>query len=110
MLKEIMPHKLNDIRPLKHKVVSVSVTNDRKQILGYLNISFYIGTIQFTHRFSVVDEISEDMIIGRDFLFKFNCRLDFGTKTLIANPDHRVLALSQCLRRLPSKALVTLPV
>ena len=94
LIKQIMPYRLRDIRPLHNPVVIVSVTNDRRKILGKLDVPFYIGKTLFTHSFSVIEELSEDMILGRDFLFKFNCRLDFPSKTLMANSDHRVLALT----------------
>ena len=51
LIQQILPEKIREIRPLRHKVVLVSVTNDRKSILGKLEITFYIGTIMYRRMF-----------------------------------------------------------
>ena len=43
LIKQIMPHRLRDIRQLQHPIVLVSVTNHRRKILGKLETSFHIG-------------------------------------------------------------------
>ena len=87
---------------MKKNMMLVSVTNNKTHIIGYIDVC------QFTHTFSVAEGIAEDLIIGRDFLFRFNCRLEFKINTLVAHTEHRVLALKESM--VPPKTSKLIPV
>ena len=65
-----------------------SVNGGKLHVHGCINLAFKIGKTEMQHRFYVVNKISRNVIIGRDFLYDKNVRLYFDKQCLRINNDY----------------------
>lgn len=63
---------------------------------GTTNVQFTFPTSNISHKFHIVDNnfpIPADAILGRDFLSKFSCTLDYATWTLTIKSNEEYISL-----------------
>ncbi|XP_047031984.1 probable serine/threonine-protein kinase dyrk1 isoform X2 [Helicoverpa zea] len=60
-----------------------SVSGAQLHVLGETYINFLINSCFFSHKFLIIKNINQNLILGRDFLCKNNCLIDFSKNHLI---------------------------
>ena len=71
------------------------VTNTPLTIVGEATIPVFIGDFQTSHRFSIIADISQDVILGMDFLKSHNATIDLQNNALsLSLPDTTVSSSS----------------
>ncbi|XP_047022947.1 uncharacterized protein LOC124632234 isoform X2 [Helicoverpa zea] len=60
-----------------------SVSGAQLHVLGETYINFLIDSCLFRHKFLIIKNIRQNIILGRDFLSKNNCIIDFSKNNLI---------------------------
>lgn len=75
----------------KSNVIHIKgITNDTIDSIGTTNIELFLNDGHISHNFHVVPDsfnISTDGIIGKDFLAKHKCTINFETRTFTVNSD-----------------------
>lgn len=90
-----------DISLLKHSAIAQNasidhsdtihikgITAETLSTIGTCTVLIYLGETTIQHLFHIVSDlfdINADGIIGKDFLSKFNCHIDFKTMTITIN-------------------------
>lgn len=67
------------------------ITNETVQCLGYTQANLFINDYRCSHSFQVIDSnfpIPADGILGRDFIAKFKCKLDYEYWTMLINVNN----------------------
>ncbi|PZC70444.1 hypothetical protein B5X24_HaOG216187 [Helicoverpa armigera] len=65
----------------KHSATTVSGAD--LTILGEASLNLLIDSCFFSHKFLIIKNINQNLILGRDFLCKNNCLIDFSKNHLI---------------------------
>ena len=63
------------------------VTGTHLNIKGTTDISFDMGNQSITHSFIVCDNIAEQMILGTDFLKKYEVEISYKNRTISLNNE-----------------------
>jgi len=95
--KDIIPENLL----FENDICRINGISDKEIIsLGVSNLTLYLEDQKFKHKFYVINEeinLNTDGIIGRDFLMKYNCKIDYETCTIIIPTDTEDIILPMCM-------------
>jgi len=99
-------HFVNRFRTSKIKGVTSEIINS----LGTTETFIYINNSKIKHEFHIVNEdfpIPGDAILGRDFLTKYNCILDYSKWTITVKVGHELVTVPILDR--PEKNILVIP-
>ena len=72
---------LNNVRTCPHEISTIpgitGITGDRAPVLGIVHLKIEIDNYTTTYPFTIVDIDSYDVVLGQDFLFNTQARIDF---------------------------------
>ncbi|KAL5489484.1 hypothetical protein EMCRGX_G018578 [Ephydatia muelleri] len=77
------------LQMLRQKEVVASTEANRQQLnlLGQVELPLHIGSIHTNFPVLVASQLTQECLIGADFLSKFNCQLDLGAGVLVAGTE-----------------------
>ncbi|KAL5518223.1 hypothetical protein EMCRGX_G003914 [Ephydatia muelleri] len=73
------------LKDLNHPVVTVN--GQQLNLLGQVELPLHIGSIYTNFPVLVASQLTQECLIGADFLSKFNCQLDLGAGVLVAGTE-----------------------
>lgn len=77
------------VRTMSEKVIGVGSS----EIIGKVNCDLTINDFSINHLFKVIKSHVDILIIGLDFLYKYDCQIDFRTRSMtIYGKDYKFLS------------------
>eukprot|EP00731_Ephydatia_muelleri_P019297 Em0012g122a len=73
------------LKDLNHPVVTAN--GQQLNLLGQVELPLHIGSIHTNFPVLVASQLTQECLIGADFLSKFNCQLDLGAGVLVAGTE-----------------------
>jgi hypothetical protein len=74
------------------KTCCYTASGQKMRILGHITLPVQINDTRYNVKFRILPELSQDCIIGLDFLQAFNVKLDFSTNSMYIRLRTPVLA------------------
>ena len=106
VLEEIIPNVSKMLHPQVCKYSGIiGVTGNKKLMEGVISLDLKIGTVHCKHLFYVIRDMQPEIILGRDFLQKYECHLDFSSNTLRSRPLLKLHLVSTV--RVPAGGIAT---
>lgn len=79
--------ELANLEKMRHPMEIATAAKDTYlRIENVIRLDFYYNDIRLSDEFMVIDNISEDVILGANTLQKWRIRLDFEHDTIIVDP------------------------
>jgi Retroviral aspartyl protease len=79
--------ELANLEKMRHPMEIATAAKDTYlRIENVIRLDFYYNDIRLSDEFLVIDNISEDVILGANTLQKWRIKLDFEHDTIIVNP------------------------
>ena len=73
------------LKDLNHPVVAAN--GQQLNLLGQVELPLHIGSIHTNFPFLVASQLTQECLVGADFLSKFNCQLDLGAGVLVVGTE-----------------------
>ncbi|KAI5753968.1 hypothetical protein M8J77_004729 [Diaphorina citri] len=81
--------QLKRLYPSQYSKACLANGSSQMKIIGFVDISLEIGSMKFYSKFAVVDNLSEQVILGKPFLKNTASIIDFQTNCLILGKEGR---------------------
>lgn len=97
----------------RNEIISMrGITNERKLSLGSVNINFNFAHLSLEHKIHVVPDdfpLPSNGILGKDFLKRHHCLIDYGEMTLAIRPNGIASAKTNILSQIAQNITVVPP-